>query len=154
MLLLDLHTGFSAGISGGVVFPSPEEFSTACCDTHSQRLWHSYWSRSRCFSGILLLFLWSNRCWQFDLWFLCLLKASLYMQNFSLHVVLKPSLKDFEHYLASMWNECNSVMVWTLFGIALLWDWNENWPFPVLRPLLSFPNVRAYWVQCFYSIIF
>ena len=24
------------------------------------------------FSGILLLFLWSNRCWQFDLWFLCL----------------------------------------------------------------------------------
>ena len=24
------------------------------------------------FSGILLLFLWSNRCWQFVLWFLCL----------------------------------------------------------------------------------
>jgi len=36
----------------------------------TQRLWHSQWSR--CFSGILLLFLWSNRCWQFDLWFLCL----------------------------------------------------------------------------------
>ena len=32
----------------------------------------SQWSRSRCFSGIPLLFLWSNRCWQFDLWFLCL----------------------------------------------------------------------------------
>ena len=26
------------------------------------------------FSGILLLFLWSNRCWQFDLWFKCLQK--------------------------------------------------------------------------------
>ena len=25
------------------------------------------WSRSRCFSGILLLFIWSNRGWQFDL---------------------------------------------------------------------------------------
>ena len=37
-----------------------------CCDPHSQ------WSRSRCFSVILLLFLWSNRCWQSDLWFLCL----------------------------------------------------------------------------------
>ena len=36
---------------------------------------------------------------------------------------------------------------WTLFGIALLWDWNENWPFPVLWPLLSFPNLLAYWVQ-------
>ena len=33
---------------------------------------HSQWSKSRCFSGILLLFLWSNECWQFDLWFLCL----------------------------------------------------------------------------------
>ena len=26
------------------------------------------------FSGTLLLFRWSNRCWQFDLWFLCLFK--------------------------------------------------------------------------------
>ena len=75
-----------------------------------------------------------------------LFKASLYMWNFSLHMLLKPSLKDFEHYLASMWNECSSVMVWTLFGIALLWDWNENWPFPVLWSLLSFPNFLAYWV--------
>ena len=23
--------------------------------------------------------------------------------------------------------ECNRVVVWTFFGIALLWDWNENW---------------------------
>ena len=42
-------------------------------DPHSQRLWHSQESRSRCFSGSLLLFWWSSRCWQFDLWFLCLL---------------------------------------------------------------------------------
>ena len=38
------------------------------------------------------------------------------------------------------------VVVWTVFGIAFLWDWNENWPFPVLQPLLSFPNLLAYWV--------
>ena len=33
-------------------------------------------------------------------------------------------------------------VVWWFFGIAFLWDWNENWPFPVLwtRKLLSFPN--------------
>ena len=33
------------------------------------------WSikQSRCFSRNLLLFLWSNECWQFDLWFLSLL---------------------------------------------------------------------------------
>ena len=29
------------------------------------------------FSGTLLLFLWCNGCWQFDLWFLCLFKIQL-----------------------------------------------------------------------------
>ena len=31
-LLLDPHTGFSGGRSGGLVFPSLEEFSTVYCD--------------------------------------------------------------------------------------------------------------------------
>ena len=31
-------------------------------------------------------------------------KSSLYMQKLWVHVLLKPSLKDFERYLASMWN--------------------------------------------------
>ena len=52
-----------------------------------------------------------------------------------------------------MWDECNCVVVWAFFGIAFLWAWNENWPFPVLRPLVSFPNLLAYWVQHFHSII-
>ena len=30
------------------------------------------------------------------------------------------------------------VRYWTFFGIVLLWDWNENWPFPALWPLPSF----------------
>ena len=55
---------------------------------------------------------------------------------------------------ASVWDECNCVVVWTFFGIAFLWDWNENWPFPVLWPMLSFPNLLAYWAQHFHSIIF
>ena len=42
-----------------------------CCALQSPRLWHSQKSRNRCFSGSLLLFRWSSRCWQFDLWFLC-----------------------------------------------------------------------------------
>ena len=45
--------------------------------------------------------------------------------------------------LASMWNECSCMVVWTYFGIAFPWDWNENWPFPVLWPLLIFPNLLA-----------
>ena len=53
-------------------------------------------------------------------------KPSLYIWEFSVHVLLKPSLKDFEHNLTSMWNEHNCTVVWTFFGNALLWDWNEN----------------------------
>ena len=81
-------------------------------------------------------------------------KSNLYIWNFSIHILLKPSLKDFEHYLASMWNEHNCTVVEAFFGIAFLCDWNEKWPFPVLWPLLSFPNLLTYWVQHFNSIIF
>ena len=80
-------------------------------------------------------------------------KSSLNIWKFSVHIPLKPSLKNFEHYFASVWDEYNCVTVWTFFGIAFLWGWNENWPFPVLWPLLSFPNLLAYWVQHFHSII-
>ena len=48
---------------------------------------------------------------------------------------LKPGLENFEHYFASMWDECNCAVGWAFFGIAFLWDWNENWPFPALWPL-------------------
>ena len=78
----------------------------------------------------------------------------LNLWKFSVHILLKPSLKGLEHYLASMWNECNCAIVWTVFSISFHWDLNENWPFPVLWPLLSFPNFLAYWVQDFNIIIF
>ena len=145
-------------------------------------------------------------------------KSSLNFCEFSVHVLLKPGLENFEHYFANVRDECSCAVVWTFleslvarsasacnagdpgsipglerspgegnsnplqysclenpmdrgawqatvhrvaksrrwlsdftslwtfFGIAFLWDWNENWPFPVLWPLLSFPNLLAYWV--------
>ena len=81
-------------------------------------------------------------------------KTSLNIWKFMVHVLLKPDLENFEHYFTSMWNECNCAVVWAFFGIAFLWDWNENWPFPVLWPLLTFPDLLAYCVQHFHSIIF
>jgi len=32
-------------------------------------------------------------------------KYSLYIWNFLVHILLKPSSKDFEYYFASLWNE-------------------------------------------------
>ena len=81
-------------------------------------------------------------------------KISLNIWKFMFHILLEPGLENFKYYFTSMWDECNSGVVWAFFGIDFLWDWNENWPFPVPWPLLSFPNVLAYWVQHFHSIIF
>ena len=81
-------------------------------------------------------------------------KSNLNIWKFSVHGLLKPGLENFDHYFTRVWDECNCAVVWTFIGFAFLWDWSENWPFPVLWPLLSFPNLLAYWVQHFHSIIF
>ena len=81
------------------------------------------------------------------------LNTSLNIWKFMVHLWLKPGLENFEHYFTSMWDECNCAEAWAFFGIAFLWDWNENCPIPVLWPVLSFPNLLAYWVQQFHSII-
>ena len=73
-------------------------------------------------------------------------KTSLNIRKFTVHVLLKPGLENFELYFTSMWDKCNCALVWAFFGIAFLWDLNKNWPFPVLWPLLSFPNLLTYWV--------
>ena len=59
-------------------------------------------------------------------------KTSLNIWKFSVHVLLKPGLVNFDHYFTSVWDECNCAVVWAFFVIAFLRDWNENWPFPVL----------------------
>ena len=58
-------------------------------------------------------------------------KSNLNIWKFMVYVLLKPGLENFEHYFASVWDEYNCMVVWTFFCIAFLWDWNENWPFPV-----------------------
>ena len=53
-------------------------------------------------------------------------KTSLNIREFTVHVLLKPGLENFEHYFTSVWDECNCVVVWPFFGIAFLWHWNET----------------------------
>ena len=117
--------------SGIPIFSRIFQFVVIHTDQGFSRSW---WSR--CFSGILLLFLWCNRC--------CILiscssafsKSSLNIWKFSVHLLLRPRLENFGHYFASLWDECNCAVVWAFFGVVFLWDWNENRPFPVLWPLL------------------
>ena len=145
------------GWSGIRIFQFHSFHPIYCCDPHGQRLWCSQWSRSRCFPTAhpppTLLSPPEFSCFFYDptdigslplvpLPFLnpvCTSGISQFTYCWS--------LKDFEHYFASMWNEHHCAIVWTFFDLAFLWDWNENWPFPVLWPLLSFPNLLAYRVQ-------
>ena len=53
-------------------------------------------------------------------------KSSLNIWMFTVHRLLKPGLENFEHYFASMWDECNCVVVWApiiLLGLLCPWMW-------------------------------
>ena len=80
------------------------------------------------------------------------LKLSLYIWKFLAHILLKPSLKDFEYYLASVWNECNCIWFETSltlpFGIGMKTNLFQSCgPYWVFKLLTC-------WVQHFNSIIF
>jgi len=118
------------------------------------KAWHSQYSRSWCFSGTLLFCDNPTDVGNLISGSSAFTRSKLNILNFTVHVLLKPGLENFEDYFASVWDECNCAVVWAFFGIAFLRDWIETWPFPVLLPLLSFPNMLAYWVQHFHCIIF
>ena len=71
-------------------------------------------------------------------------KPILDIWKFSVHVMLKPTMQDFEPNLTSMGDECNCPVVSTFFSTALLGNLNEDGPFPVLCPLLGFPHLLTY----------
>ena len=136
-MLPELHIGFSRGRSGGLVFPSLSVFSTVCCDPYKgfgivNETETDVFLELSCFfddpTDVDNLISGSS----------AFSKTRLNIWKFMVHVLSKLSLENFQHYFASVWDECNCVVVWAFFGIAFLWDWNENWPFPVLWPLLSF----------------
>ena len=56
------------------------------------------------------------------------------LPGFSIHGIFQSRVLEWgaiAFSVASMWDECNCAVVWAFFGIAFLWDWNENWPFPL-----------------------
>ena len=81
-------------------------------------------------------------------------KSSLNIWKFLVHILLRPRLENFEHYFASVWDECNCVVelniLWHFLSLGLEWKLT----IVVLWPPLSFPNLLAYQMQHFSSIIF
>ena len=101
-MLLDLHTDFSGGRSGGLVFPSLSEFSQFVV-IHTvkgfgivSKVEVDVFLELSCFSddpanvGNLI-----SGSSAFS-------KSSLNIWKFTVHVLLKPGLENFEHYFADM----------------------------------------------------
>ena len=80
-------------------------------------------------------------------------KSSLNIWKFTVHILLKPGLENFEHYYTSVWDKCNCAVVENSLAFPFLGIGMKT-HFPVLWPLLSFPNLLTYWGQHFHSIIF
>ena len=72
------------------------------------------------FSGTLLLFNNSTNVGNLISGSSAFSKSGLNICKCTVHILLKPGLENFEHYFASLWDECHCVVVWAFFGIAFL----------------------------------
>jgi len=126
------------------------------------KVWHSQWSKSRYFFLELSCFFYDPT----DVGNLisgssAFSKSSLNTWKFTVRVLLKPGLENFEHYFVSIWDECNCAVVWTSFGIAILWDWMKTdlfqfcghcWVFQICWHIecstFTAPSSRI-WTDCF-----
>ena len=125
-LLPDLHIGFSRGRSGGLVCPSLSEFPQYIV-IHTVKTFGivnkaeiNVFLKLSCFfddpADVGNLISVSS----------AFPKTSLNIWKFTVHVLLKPGLENFEHYFTNMWDGCNCAVVWAFFGIAFLWDWDDE----------------------------
>ena len=97
-------------------FPSLEEFSTVCCDPHSQRLCVVNKAKVDVFPELSCFF---DDPTYFDNLISgssAFSKYSLNIWKFSFHVLLKPWFENFEHYFSSVWDECNCAVAGGLDG--------------------------------------
>ena len=96
-LLPDLHIGFSRHRSGGLVFPSLEEFSTVCCDPH-KGFGVVNKAEIDVFLELSCLFYDPANVGNLISGSSAFSKTSLNIWKFTVHLLLKPGLENFEHY--------------------------------------------------------
>ena len=100
-MLLELHTDISRGRSGGLLFLSLEEFSTVCSDSH-KGLGLVNEEKVDVFLELSFFFDDPVDVGNMILCSSAFSKSSLNIRKFTVHILLKPGLKNFEHYFASV----------------------------------------------------
>ena len=79
-------------------FPSLSEFSTVYCDPHSQRLSHSHKAETDVFLELSCFFDDPVDVGNLVSGSSAFFKTSLNTWKFTIHILLKPGLENFEHY--------------------------------------------------------
>ena len=109
-----------------VLFPSLEEFSTVFCDPHkgfgivNKTEVDVFLELSCSFDDPMDVGNLISGPSAFS-------KSNLNIWKFTVHILLKPGLENFEHYFASMWDECNCAvaehsLALPFFGIGMKTD--------------------------------
>ena len=99
-MLPDLHTDFSGGRSGGLVFASLEEFSSVVI--HIVKGFSIVNEAEGVFLELSCFFYDLTDVGNLILGSSAFFKYSLNIWKFSVHMLLKPNLENFEHYFASV----------------------------------------------------
>ena len=116
-------------------------FYSLLWSTQSKAL-SSQWSRSRCFYGILFLFYDPTDVGNLISGSSAFSKSSLNIWKFSVHVLLKSHVENFEHYFARI---CS---VQSLSRVQLCNPMNRSTPdLPVHHQLPEFTQTHVHWVS-------
>ena len=122
----DLHTDFSRGRSGGLVFPSLSEFSTVYCDPHSQGFGIVNKAEIYVFLELSCFFDDPMDVGNLISGSSAFSKTSLSIWKFMVHVLLMPGLENFEHYFLCWyvrWEQLCSCLniLWHCLSLGLEW---------------------------------
>ena len=102
VLLLDLHTDFSGGREGGLVFLSLNNFAKFVVIHTVKGFSAVSEAEVDVFLEFSSFFYDSTDVGNLISGFSAFSKSRLYILRFSVYILLKPHLKDFEHYFASI----------------------------------------------------
>ena len=101
-MLLDLHTDFSGGRSGGLLFPSLEEFLQFVVIHTVKGFGILNKAEVDVFLELSFFFDDPKDVGNLISGSSAISKSSLTVWNFMVHVLLKPGLENYEHYFASV----------------------------------------------------
>ena len=101
-MLPDLHTGFSRGRSGGLVLPSLSEFLTVYCDPRVKGFDIVNKAEIDVFLELSCFFDDPADIGNLISGSSAFSKTSLSIWKFTIHVLLKPGLENFEHYFTGV----------------------------------------------------